>query len=136
MRGGAIHNRVMVERLARVLREAGTEVVLEAPVEVGPSPRCIDLLATCGSARLAIEVELTPRRVLADIEKARLAGAATLLIVTPTASVARRARRALRGQPFDSLAVVVLPLGLAAQWVTNWCSLNSEAIHPRTTNSK
>lgn len=134
MRGGLVHNRVIAGRLERLLRLGGASVEREFPVEPGAHPRCLDLLATLGDVRLGIEIELTPRRVPADIKKAQLAGVPTLLIVTPTASSARAAKGALPRAKASTVDIVILPLGLAAQWVTNWCSLYSDAIFPPSEN--
>ena len=110
MRGGYIHNEILVGTLARDARALGWGTLLEAPVPVHDSVWFIDLVVTSHAVRVAVEAELSPGRVLRDVIKAEAFGAVALLVVTPTSRVAKQCRRVL-GRP--DLPTWVLPLGRA-----------------------
>src|SRR5882672_6039634 len=123
MRGGFLHNRVLVERLDVAFRSVGATTRLECAT--GPtSPRgFVDILATLGSVRVVCEAELRADRVECAVRKAVWLDVDYLLIVTPD----RRTARAIRAR-FDDLGAeldvepppeFILTLGHALQWVSD-----------------
>jgi hypothetical protein len=123
MRGGFVHNRVLVARLDSALQAVGATTRLECAT--GPtSPRgFVDILATLGQVRVACEAELRADRVELAVRKAVWLDVDYLLLVAPDG----RTVRALRAR-FDSLAgrfdvqppqEFILTLGQALQWVAN-----------------
>lgn len=132
MRGGYLHNKVLLTPVITHLRALGAGVALEQPVKVGTRSGAVDIVADLGSRRLAVEVENSCRRVAWDIEKARALKAADLLIVAPTAGVAqacrREARRKVAVEGFSGLGIYILTLPLAHQWLSNCFRLISPPI--------
>lgn len=81
MRGGFLHNTVLVEPARQLAIRAGASVHREYPTD---QPKgAIDLLIDTGRERIAWEAELRPDRVAADVAKAASVGAAVLLVVSP-----------------------------------------------------
>jgi len=123
MRGGFLHNRVLVDRLDAAFQAVGASTRLEFPT--GPtSPRgFVDILATLGSVRVVCEAELRANRVAWAVQKAVWLDVDYLLIVAPD----RPTVRAIRAR-FDNLGTeldveppreFILTLGQALQWVSN-----------------
>ena len=112
-----MHNHVLLEPIEEHFRGCGATVHHEHPTRPGRSARFLDLHVRLNGRVIAVEAELSVKRVCADVEKAREVGAQLLLIVVPTRRVARTAvarlheARVLSGD----LAVWVLPLGRALQ---------------------
>jgi hypothetical protein len=141
MKGGFLHNEVLLKPFADHFTALGAEVLAEHPVEPGRSPRSVDLFVVHGSDRIVVEAELTPRRVVLDIEKARVLGATLLLVVMPTAGIARAAERLLAGRSragmsFARLPLWIEPLGPAKRRVRDRFPLPFNPIHTQTTNQK
>lgn len=113
MRGAYLHNIVLVDRIAQLLRSRGVTVHTEH--YLGPGVGFADLLAQRNGVRVLIEVERTPARVPGDIAKAIAVHAPLLFIVTPDARIARAcSRRVARLGPLpSSLVVHVFPFGPA-----------------------
>lgn len=96
MRGGRIHNDVLIAPLLRSFEAAGWTGDTEVPVRMGETIRFIDLVAERDGCCIAVEAEMSGRRIDRDLEKAQAIHAAELWIVTPNARVAGAARRTLR----------------------------------------
>ena len=85
----------------------------------------VDLLVEQPHVRIAIEAELSPKRIWADLRKAAAVRADELWIVVPTVQLVRTVRRKLATLPSAPLwlDVFVLTQGQALQRVTNCVSL-------------
>ena len=90
--GGFLHRRVLLEPAADLLRGAGFRVTPEFRL---PDGRRIDLLGQRDEWLVAVEAELSPRRVRGDLEKARTVSATHLVVLLPTFALARRVRAGL-----------------------------------------
>lgn len=117
MRGGFVHNVVLLDPVETHFRGCQAEVRREFPTQPGRAAGFIDLVAKLDRWTIAVEAELTARRVCWDVHKARAIGAQVLLIVVPTRKVARAARTQLRaaGLLDGDFVVWILPLGAALQ---------------------
>ena len=141
MRGGFIHNDVLVNRLLRSFEVEGWSCDTEVPVRMGETIGFIDLVVERDGYCIAVEAELSARRIDRDLQKAQAIRAAELWIVTPHARVSGAVRRAFHrmdvrlardddalgsvfgtnvgGNGNDGVAVFVLTQGAAAQRVRN-----------------
>ena len=121
MRGGFLHNVVLITALVLEWTKRGARTWREAAVHLGHTTGYIDLLVEIAGFRVAIEAELTPRRVANDIEKAIAVRAQELWVVVPDAQVARAIRRKLHLVPIaeGTPKIFVLTLGQAKQRVRN-----------------
>ena len=119
MRGGFLHNEVLVKTMERVAFRHGATVEQEAPTGEGRKVGFIDLLITYRGCRIAVEAELTDARVVNDVAKATAVDADLLLIVMPTAREVRSAQAKLRreavGRRELETTVLVTTLGQAIQ---------------------
>lgn len=115
MRGDHLHNRVLIGQLERMLRRSGARTQCEAPTRTSAGTGFIDLLAQRDGLCLAVEAELTARRIPNDVAKAAACGADELWILVPNARASEAVRRALdrRVSNISVLAVRVLTLGQA-----------------------
>lgn len=95
MRGGFIHNEVLIARFLRSFEEEGWSCDTEVPVRMGDGLGFIDLLAEFDGYCIAIEVEMSAKRIDRDLQKAIAIHAAELWIVTPNTRVAGAVRRTL-----------------------------------------
>lgn len=95
MRGGYLHNEAIGERLRGALAALGAPHSIEYPVGPGRRAGAVDIYVELGGVRVACEIELGPGRIHQDLRKASALGADLLLIVAPTAQVARAIRRRL-----------------------------------------
>ncbi len=113
MRGGYIHNRVLLDPIAQNASQLGFRVDREVPIAVGERVLYGDLLIQRHSQLVLVEAELSSRRIANDLVKAAASGACELWLVVPTPNVARSVRRALSQQPFKpgtcGLFVFLLP---------------------------
>ena len=119
MRGGHVHNTVLMAPLITACRELGIAHHIEAPARLREGAGSIDLLIEgereFGS--IAIEAECSGHRVGKDICKALAVNATDLWIVVPTGQVRRAIDGALgraQGRP-GQLIVSVLTLRQAQQ---------------------
>jgi hypothetical protein len=116
MRGGGLHN-YMAERLAEICETKGFRTYREYPVRPGRHPRFVDLWVECHAFKMAVEVEVTVRRVAEDIQKAVDLSADVLMIVMLTPRAVAEALRVLKqyrvAQASSNLRIVVLPFGVA-----------------------
>lgn len=129
MRGGFVHNRILIAALAAFFHQIGAQMRFEHRVGQGRRAGYVDLVVDIGDTRIVCEVELTPDRVPNDVAKAIALKAKLLLIVAPTGAIARRIRRRLRAMKLHlaaaELEVQVAPLGIALKRLTNFCQLKS-----------
>lgn len=121
IRGGHLHNEVLIRPLNECALDGGARTSLEYSVRVGTRTLFIDLVVIIGLYRIAVEAELTPKRVQNDIEKATAFGAHELWIVTPTT---RSVKTILNSLPAKSIEmtgpkVFVLTQGQAVHRIVN-----------------
>jgi Holliday junction resolvase-like predicted endonuclease len=94
MRGGFIHNEVLTASLLCLFEEEGWSCDTEIPVRMGEGLGFIDLVAEFDGYCIAVEVEMSAKRIDRDLQKAAAIHAAELWIVTPNARIAGAVRRA------------------------------------------
>lgn len=121
MRGGYLHNMVLIESVASVAGAQGARVWREFPVHHGSESGYIDLLIEFGTYRVAVEAELTTKRIARDLAKGTWAAANEIWILVPDARTARAVRRTLNRSPRppSPIPVFVLTQGQAKQRVRN-----------------
>ena len=123
MRGGYLHNHVLVDRLDAAWRSVGASTAREIAItdDYGQISGYTDLLARLGPYLIAMEVELSCRRVARDLEKAMALAVTELWIVVPSIRVRRSVERRLQrlGPDPKHGIVFVLTLGQALQRVRN-----------------
>lgn len=135
MRGGFLHNQVLLAPIEAYFRQVGAAVYPEHPVPGAWG--AVDLFVEYRHHRVAVEAELTPRRVQRDIEKARALNASVLLIVMPTNSLASQAKARLVGAVrVPGMRIVIRPLGPALAWVERSFPMISDAIPTWKTDQK
>jgi hypothetical protein len=130
VRGGFVHNRVLVDSIRKLAVAHGAAVSEEHRVSVGGKPGFVDLMIQIPSAVVVCEAELGPRRAVWDVAKASALDADLLLIVTPTRGVATRIQARLAESEIGNpeLEIWVLPLGVARQRLHKLFSLISASI--------
>lgn len=138
MRKAFLHERILLDPFEQHFRTVGAAVERESPVTYCGHPGFIDLLVQVGPCRIAIEGELTPTRLLNDLNKAIASQATWLLVVTPTPSIAARCLRVLRPNIGNSPIgrICVLPLGMALRQVRVCFPLNSTAFPAQKANQE
>ncbi len=136
MKGGFIHNTVLIGPFEEHFRALSAIVRREYPVETGRSPRSVDLFVQHADERIVIEAELTPRRIGNDLEKAQLLEATRLIVVMPTRSHVRAARSRIHqlGVLSSGTEFWILPLGPALKLVRDCFPLSFNPIHDGKTN--
>ncbi len=129
MNGGFLHEVVTLDRLESLARDAGADAARQVRT---PTGGYIDLVITIGTHRIAVEAELTSKRVANDLEKAVSAEATELWVVTPVPRTARSVKRGLNrvNRNCKTPVVFVLTLGRAIQRLTNCFSLFSGSLTP------
>ena len=126
--GGFLHNE-MLRQMAAAAQHPDTELSWEHRVGHGRHARAIDLLIRCRQELWCVEAELSTQRVCADVEKAVAIGATALFLVTPTAGIAWRARRALvryGEQTPEDLRLFVRSLGQSRAALTEFLFLKTK----------
>ncbi len=121
MRGGYLHNVILIESVASEAISRGARTWREYAMTRGPRTGYMDLLIEFGTYRIAVEAELTPKRVANDVAKAIGLGVQELWIVVPDAQIARAVHRRLNrvtGHKGE-LQVFVLTQGQAKQRIMN-----------------
>ena len=137
MNGGYVHEDVLLRPLEQAFRHRGISVFRQVPSRPGRGARYVDLLADLGHARLAIEAEMTPRRVASDLQKAAELEA-WLWIVVPNRSVREAVQRSLRKQhvPQREPWICVLTLPQALQRITDCCSICVSVVAQKNKKTK
>jgi len=140
MRGGFIHNTILLVPIESFFRDCGASISREFKVPSLPNPGFIDLLIRFDSALIACEAELSPKRVVNDLHKALVVQAHLLLIITPNAAVTRSCYRKIRAQQAEinhkNLAIYVFSVGTAREWLKNCFLLFSKTILPQKTKKQ
>lgn len=128
-RGGYLHNDISVDQLDAAWRSIGASTRREIAIfdAQGKIFGYTDLLARLGPYLIAVEVELSPKRVARDLEKALALAATELWIVAPNVRVRRSIHRSLQrlGPEPKHGIVFVLTLGQALQRVRHCFSMFS-----------
>lgn len=120
MRGGFVHNRVLIAPVEAVLRELGASVRRESPVAVSSRyTGFVDILAICGKNRIVCEAELSADRVGLDLAKAAALKATLLLIIVPNRQVGQAVERQVARMNTSPVTVCCLTVGAAVQRLRN-----------------
>ncbi|MBK8099844.1 MAG: hypothetical protein IPK26_22290 [Planctomycetes bacterium] len=119
MRGGFLHNSVLLDPIETHFAQVGAEVCREFMVRSRELLGFVDLFVVLRENRIACEAELSPDRVDRDVQKAIALAATQLLIVVPHPRLLRPIRRRLRlaAQAPPGPAILVLTLGAALHHV-------------------
>ena len=122
---GYLHNDVLINPLDEAFRSFGATTRRESYVNNDGVLGAVDLLVDQPHVRIAIEAELSSKRIHGDLRKAVAVRADELWIVVPTVRHVRSVRRKLATLPPPPiwLDVFVLTQGQALQRVTNCLSL-------------
>jgi len=127
MRGGFVHDHVILNTLEAEFRALGVNVSVsrQVPSRSGRTTGYIDLVVRLGAHVLAIEAEMSPARVANDLRKADEIGATSLWIVTANHNVARGGRRQLErlGVQEEDPKILCVTLGEARERVRQFFSL-------------
>ena len=127
MKGGFIHNHILLSPIANEATRLGMHVTCEAPIRVQNKVFFGDLLIQSDVLRILVETEMSPRRVENDLVKAAALNVSELWIVVPHFGMARLVRWKLSelgiGPEIPGLFVLVLPQ--AIQRLRNFYQLNS-----------
>lgn len=93
--GGAVH-KYWVERASESLRKQGYDVETEVPIGEG---RAIDLIGSKAGERIAVEIEVSGRRLGDSVEKLKNASANRRLVLCADHDVRRRAEALVADTP-------------------------------------
>ncbi len=121
MRGKFLHNEVLIQPLDLAFCLIGALTFREWFVNDGDTKGYVDLWVESNGFRIAIEAELTPKRIAHDVRKAIALRADELWIVVPTVRIARAVHRKLNTLENTGMGpeVFFLSQGQALQRVTN-----------------
>jgi len=95
MKGGYVHNRLLLAPVDRRARELGARVDHEVAINVGDRVLFGDLVINLGSRRILVEAEMSSRRIPKDVAKASALEGCELWILVPNPRVAASVRRKL-----------------------------------------
>jgi len=101
--GGVVHQ-YWVATIARNLRKRGFDVTCEAPCGGG---KAIDLVADDGTENVAVEIEVSGRRLRESLNKLRATSASRKVLACSENSVADRARAMCRDGNFSDAIEIV-----------------------------
>lgn len=136
MRGTSYCHRTMIETIACLAAQRGAEVKLEHAVPIGLAHGFVDVFIRLGGLRIAVEAEQSARRVGNDVRKAAALRATHLLIVTPTARVARTCASELARHPHSGVEITVCTLGTALHLLPKLFTAAAPAAEPKTSTSQ
>lgn len=121
MKGGHVHDLILLKGIWQQLLAWGASVETQVFSSSESGRGFIDLTARLPCGRLiAIEVEMTTRRILNDVRKAIDLGADELWIVVPNAKVREASKRCLRDlESNKQVQVSVLTQSEASQRLSN-----------------
>ena len=121
MRGGYLHNMLLIGSVQEECARRGINTATEVKVSDGNRTGYIDLVMEIDGYRIAVEAELTSKRIEKDLWKARLARVDELWVLVPNKRVEKSLRRTLARlpRPSEKLAIYVLPLGGALKELSN-----------------
>jgi len=124
MRGGFLHNEVLLAPLAALVRAAGVECFAEFQIRDGRNSGFIDLYFEGNGRRVAVEAETRSERERNDVFKALQVNATHLLIVTPdsrtAAAIRRRLDREFPASESIDLCIEVFPFSAAKQRISEF----------------
>ena len=116
MRGGYVHNRILLDPIEKKACRFGGHVDREITIRVGRKVFYGDLLIRRGSKRILVEAELSSKRVPNDVAKAAALRVSELWVVVPNPGVARSVWRKLLQRSIEpgtpGLFVLLLPQAL------------------------
>lgn len=114
-KGGFVHNQLILKPLRQAFESLGARVHCEHRVGARCESGYLDLLVVLGPVVIAIEAEMSDRRILNDLRKFSAVGADELWIIAPRQRVAASIRRRLQELPaaISAMPVRVLTLGQA-----------------------
>ncbi len=95
MRGGFLHNQLLIAPVIQFCQEHGINAHEEYPTMRGRNAGFVDLFILHGELRIVCEAECSPDRVPNDVVKAQKLEATHLMILVPNASVAKGVERKL-----------------------------------------
>jgi hypothetical protein len=138
MRGGFIHNEIIIAALATAFESRSWSTDFETPVRLADGRGFVDLTAERDGHCIAVEAELSPTRIARDLEKAEALRANELWIVTPNARVRSAVRRSLfcADSPGQRARVFVLTQGQALSRVMKSLPLFAAAVSLRQTSKE
>jgi len=121
MRGGYLHNTILIGVVQEECSHRGIKTATEVKVSDGIRTGYIDLVMEIDGYRIAVEAELTSKRIDKDVWKARVASVDELWVLVPNKRVEKslRATLARLPRPSEELAIYVLPLGGALKELRN-----------------
>ena len=121
MRGGYLHNMLLIGGVQEECVRRGIKTAIEVKVSDRIGTGYIDLVMEIDGYRIAVEAELTSKRIEKDVWKARVARVDELWILVPNKRVEKSLRRTLAclPRPSKDLAIYVLPLGGAIKELSN-----------------
>lgn len=130
MRGGFLHNKVLIEPIAAFFLAVAGTVYREYATGPGRDAGFVDLFVEYGLERIVCEAELSADRVPKDLAKAAALNATLLLIVVPNARVARSVRARASTVAVDpagaNIEKWILPLGVALQRLRSSCRFRTD----------
>lgn len=124
---GYVHNRVLLDPIAKKALHLGFKVDREVPIKVGRHVLFGDLIIQADVRQILVEVEMSSRRITNDLAKAQALGECELWIVVPNPKVARSVRRRLVQQSIEPgrFGLFILLLPQAFQRLEAFLELNS-----------
>lgn len=137
MRGNPLHNKVLIGGLKKECICLGCCVTTEVKVSGKKRVGYLDMLVEHEGYRIAVEAELTSKRVENDIWKAMISEMDELWFLVPNKRVECAIRRKLNTLPHpEELKIYVLTLGLAIQELRNRFSFIFNPYPLQKTNNK
>ena len=121
MRGGYLHNTLLIGAVQEDCSRQGIKTATEVKVSDGNRTGYIDLVMEVDGYRIAVEAELTSKRIEKDVWKASVAHVDELWVLVPNKRVEKSLRGTLARLPRSSkdLTIYVLPLGRALRELSN-----------------
>ncbi|TWU21316.1 hypothetical protein [Bythopirellula polymerisocia] len=121
MNGGYIHDRNILDPLVHAFQETGAKVQLQSRSHSAGHIGYCDLTARFPDGLfVAVEIEMTTRRIANDIQKAIDLGADELWVVVPNQKVLRASRQRLQQlAPGPDVPVFILTLPQALKRVSD-----------------
>ena len=129
MRGGYIHNHVLIDLVAQEAMRLGAQIDCEVAIEVGEKIMYGDLLIQNGLQRILVEAEMSSKRIANDLAKAAALDVCELWILVPNPKVAQSVKRRLSKQSIKLVTpgLFILLLSQALQRLAKFSELNSQA---------
>ena len=111
----------LLDSIESLANDVGARTGREVSITPGRNAQRVDLLIEVRDKRIAVEAELTAKRIINDLTKARALHADELWIVVPNSTVANAVKRQLSrlGIRPKECRIYFLTLGKALQRLTN-----------------